>query len=74
MAKKTKVVDVKMVAKKNAMEVVGNALTENGYEVLDGVAFGMTAGTVIARKDGLDIQIKPITPKAGVNAYEVEAE
>lgn len=74
MAKKEKKVDMKMVAKGQVMEVVEKALVEAGYEVVNGVDYGMTAGTVVVRVGEYDVQIKPIAPKSGVNRYEVVAE
>lgn len=74
MAKAIKKVDPKAVAKKSVMEIVGKALIEAGYSVVDGADYGMTSGTIIARTDAFDVQIKPITPKAGVDRYEVVAE
>lgn len=72
MAKKTvKKVDVKKVAKVDVMEVVANALKEAGYDVFDGAdVFGFTQGTVVCRTDKCDVQIKPITPKVGIDFYE----
>lgn len=74
MANKVKKVDPKAVAKKALMETVSNALTSAGFEVLDGSEFGMTAGTIVIRTAETDIQLKPITPKAGVTRYEVGTE
>lgn len=75
MAKATKKVDVKAVQKASVMAVITTALETAGYTVLDGADYGMTAGTVIVRAEACDVQIKPITPKAGVTRYEeVEAE
>ena len=73
MAKKTvKKVDNKKVAKLSIMDVVGKALIEAGYEVfLAGEDFGFTQGTIVCRTDKCDVQIKPITPKVGVDFYEV---
>lgn len=74
MAKAIKKVDPKAVAKSKVMEEVAVALRAEGYEVLDGEAFGMTKGTIIVRTADTDIQIKPITPKAGVVRYEAPTE
>lgn len=74
MANKTKKVDPKVVAKKSLMETVSNALTSAGFEVLDGSEFGMTTGTIVVRTADTDIQLKPITPKAGLTRYEVAEE
>lgn len=69
--KKVKKVDVKKVAKLSVMEVVANALKDAGYEVHEGLDFGFTEGTVVCRTEKCDVQIKPITPKAGVDFYEL---
>ena len=74
MAKATKKVDPKAVAKKDVMELIGQTLTDVGYSVVDGVEYGMNTGTIIVRGEQFDIQIKPITPKAGVSRYEVLTE
>lgn len=74
MANKTKKVDPKAVAKSKVMEEVAIALRAEGYEVLDGEAFGMTKGTIVVRTADTDIQVKPITPKAGLTRYEVAEE
>ena len=74
MAKVTKKVDVKAVQKAEVMEIVAEALREHGYEVKDGVDYGMTKGTLIVETEVCDVQIKPIAPKAGIVRYEVEVE
>ena len=71
---KTKKVDVKAIEKARIMEIVKDALMVAGISTLDGDEYGMTKGTLIARTDICDVQIKPITPKAGVERYEVEVE
>ena len=75
MAKATKKVDVKAVQKASVMEIITKALESEGLTVLSGTDYGMTSGTIIVRAEVCDVQIKPITPKAGVTRYEeVEAE
>lgn len=74
MAKKAKVVDVKGVEKSRVMEVIESALVSAGFEVLDGVDYGFTKGTIVVRSELTDVQIKPITPKAGVTRYEEQGE
>ncbi len=78
MAKKTtKKVDVKAVAKNEVMAVIINALTEKFGETAvhsNSADYGFTKGTVVVNHPTCDIQIKPITPKAGVTRYEVEEE
>lgn len=73
MAKATKKVDVKAVQKASVMEIITKALESEGLTVLSGTDYGMTSGTIIVRAEACDVQIKPITPKAGVIRYE-EAE
>ncbi len=72
MAKVTKKVDPKAVAKKEVMAVVAEALVAAGFTVLTGEEFGMTAGTIVVRHATADIQLKPIAPKTGVDRYTVD--
>lgn len=74
MSKAIKKVDPKATAKKSVMEIVSKAITEAGMIVVDGADYGMTAGTIIVQTEQFDVQIKPITPKAGVERYEVVGE
>lgn len=75
MKKSVKKVDAKKVAKVEVMKVVEQALKDAGYMVMDGALFGMTAGTMVIRGEKVDVQIKPITPKAGLDQYaELEDE
>lgn len=67
--KRAKKVNEKDVAKAEIMEIIQNALTEQGIEWKCGVAYGMTSGTIIVGHEKTDIQIKPISPKAGVIRY-----
>ena len=71
MAKKIKKINPKDTQKNEVMNVVRNALTKAGYEILDGEDFAMTKGTVVVRAGVCDVQLKPITPKAGIDRYEV---
>lgn len=71
MAKKiVKKVDVKKVAKSEVNSQIMEMLLGLGIEGFDGVDFGMTSGTIIARMEKCDVQIKLITPKAGIDRYE----
>lgn len=71
MAKKTvKKVDVKKVMKSEVNKKVMELFTGLGINVEDGTLFGMTEGTIIAHMDKCDVQIKLITPKAGVDRYD----
>lgn len=71
MAKKTKKINPKDTQKNEVMTVVREALANACYEVLDGEDFAMTKGTVVIRAGVCDVQLKPITPKAGIDRYEV---
>lgn len=71
MAKKMKKINPKDTQKNEVMTVVREALANAGYEVLDGEDFAMTKGTVVVRAGVCDVQLKPITPKAGIDRYEV---
>ena len=71
MAKKVvKKVDVKKVEKERIAQIVREALEAAGYGVEDGADYGFSGGTLVARGAKVDVQIKPITPKAGVDRYE----
>lgn len=75
MAKTKKKVDVKKVAKLDLSKKLAEFLTAQGLEVLDGADFGFTEGTIVVRGEVCDVQIKLITPKAGLQRYEpVEVE
>jgi hypothetical protein len=71
MAKKMKKINPKDTQKNEVMTVVREALANAGYEILDGEDFAMTKGTVVVRAGVCDVQLKPITPKAGIDRYEV---
>lgn len=71
MVKKTKKINPKDTQKNEVMTVVREALANAGYEILDGEDFAMTKGTVVVRAGVCDVQLKPITPKAGIDRYEV---
>lgn len=68
--KKAKKVNPKDIAKAEIMAIIQRALEENGIEFADGTDYGMTKGTLIVKHRISDIQIKPISPKAGVDRYE----
>ena len=75
MAKTTKKVDLKKVAKVNVSKAIANALTEAGFEVLTNSAdFGFTEGTLVVREKDTDVQVKFIVPKAGLTRYEAEED
>lgn len=70
MANKIKKVDLKKVNKMEMSKLLTETLKANGYDVHEGEKFGMTAGTLVVKLELCDIQIKLITPKAGVDHYE----
>lgn len=70
MKKSVKKVDAKKVAKVEVMKVIQDALVAAGYAVADGADYGMTAGTMVVKGAVCDVQLKPITPKAGLDRYE----
>lgn len=67
---KTKKVNEKDIAKDEIMDIIRKALEENGIKYKDGVDYGMTKGTIIVEHEKADVQIKPITPKAGLTRYQ----
>ena len=67
---RTKKVNVKDVAKSEIMAIIQNALTEKDIEFKDGAEYGMTKGTIIVEHEKADVQIKPISPKAGLERYQ----
>lgn len=72
MAKKVvKKVDVKKVTKLEVSEIIREMFTEKGIEVGTGADYGMTEGTLILKLEKCDVQVKLITPKAGIERYEV---
>ena len=75
MAKKTtKKIDVKKVTKIEVSEIIKNLFEEKGIIVSNGQDFGMTEGTLILTMDKCDVQVKLITPKAGIDRYETLEE
>lgn len=72
--KKAKKVNPKDIAKKEIMEIIQRALEENGIEFKDGIDYGMTKGTIIVNHKIADVQIKPISPKAGLDRYQEVVE
>jgi len=68
--KRTKKVNEKDIAKEEIMAIIHKALEDNGISFKDGVNYGMTKGTIIVEHEKADVQIKPITPKAGITRYQ----
>lgn len=70
MAKKvTKKVDFKKVAKMEVSTKVAEFFEGLGIEVESGADFGFTEGTLVLHMEKSDVQIKLITPKAGLERY-----
>lgn len=75
MAKTVKKVDVKKVAKMDLSKAIAEFLTDSGFTVnTDSAEFGFSEGTIVVSTDATDVQVKFITPKAGVTKYEVVAD
>lgn len=76
MAKKTtKKVDVKKVSKLELSELLAEFLAEKGAAVhTNAEDYGFTEGTLVVETEACDVQVKFITPKAGVTKYEVVSE
>lgn len=70
MAKTVKKIDVKKIAKTEVSTQVKGLFEGLGIKVEDGVAFGFTEGTLVLALEKCDVQVKLITPKAGVDRYE----
>ena len=71
MAKKvTKKVDVKKVVKLEVSVKVAEFLESIGISVEQGTDYGFTEGTLVAHLEKADVQIKLITPKAGIDRYQ----
>ena len=67
MAKK---IDVKKVTKLDVSAKARESFEQLGIKVSDGQDFGFTEGTLVLHMDKCDVQVKIITPKAGVERYE----
>lgn len=76
MAKKTaKKVDVKKVSKLELSKLLADFLLEKGVAVhTNAEDYGFTEGTLVVETQACDVQVKFITPKAGVTKYEVVSE
>ena len=68
--KRTRKVNPKDLAKERVMAIIRESLEQVDIDYEDGAEYGMTKGTIIVCIDGYDVQIKPITPKAGLNHYQ----
>lgn len=71
MAKKTvKKVDNKKVTKMATSEQIKEMFEGLGIEVGVGADYGFTEGTIVLHMEKCDVQVKLITPKAGIDRYE----
>jgi len=71
MAKKiVKKVDQKKVMKAEIKKQIERMLEDMVVKSSNGEDFGFTSGTLVAHMKECDVQIKLITPKAGIDRYE----
>ena len=52
------------------MEILKECLTQHDIPFENGEEFGFTKGTLVLHLEEFDMQLKPITPKTGVERYE----
>lgn len=67
---KTKKINPKEVGKNKVMGILKECLTQNDIPFENGEEFGFTKGTLVLHLEEFDMQLKPITPKTGVERYE----
>ena len=67
---KTKKINQKEIGKNKVMEILKECLTQNDISFENGEEFGFTKGTLVLHLEDFDMQLKPITPKIGVERYE----
>lgn len=68
---KGKKVDVKRAAKQELSKLFEEFLTEKGIKVNSNADdFAFTQGTLVVRMEDTDVQVKLITPKAGLKRYQ----
>lgn len=71
-AKKVKKVDVKKEAKLELSALFAEFLASKGIEVdANYEDYGFTAGTLVVKMEKTDVQVKLVTPKAGLDRYTV---
>ena len=70
MAKKMKKVDIKKVTKLSVSEQIAQMFLGLGVVVGTSEEYGFSEGTLVLKMDKCDVQIKLITPKAGIDRYE----
>jgi hypothetical protein len=67
----TKAPNAKEVLKNSVREIILTALIENGITVSeDYEAYGFTKGTLLVKGENADVQVKFMSPKAGIDHYE----
>lgn len=73
MAKKVtkKKVDFKKAAKAVVSAQIREFFENQDIEVGNGVDYGFTDGTLVLHMEKCDVQVKLITPKAGLERYEI---
>ena len=68
---KSKKVDVKKLAKQELSNLIKEFLIEKGIEVSSNAEdYGFTQGTLVVHMEKTDVQVKLITPKAGLERYQ----
>ena len=70
MAKKMKKVDIKKATKLSVSKQIADLFTSLGIFVGTSEQYGFTEGTLVLKMDKCDVQIKLITPKAGLERYD----
>ncbi len=66
---KVKKVNLKDVAKNEVMAIIQEALKNAEISFSEGENFGMTKGTLVVHHANADVQVKPISPKSGLDRY-----
>ena len=75
MAKTKKAPSAKEAMKNEVVTAVRTALENLGFEVdTDHESYGFTKGTLVVKGENADVQVKFMTPKAGVDHYEKEED
>ena len=73
--KKVKKVDVKKEAKLELSAMFAEFLRGQGVEVDENhEEYGFTAGTLVVKMEKTDVQVKLVTPKAGLERYRIVEE
>lgn len=68
---KGKKVDVKAAAKRDLSKLFADFLVAQGIDVSTNAEdFAFTAGTLVVHMENTDVQVKLITPKAGLERYQ----